>query len=283
MQSKISIVGRIVPIHNKQAAPGFFVKSPLPSRELSYLDPFLMLDHFGPREVTEGQNEVVPDHPHRGFETVTFILSGNAEHKDSSGHHGKLKSGDIQWMTAGAGVIHSESMAPDNGIIHGIQLWINLPRAHKMAKPHYQDIKSATIPVIAQDNERVRIRLIAGEMDGTKGVARTFTPMNVAHIVIKQGGRAQLPIPAGYNTGIYITTGELECDGVKMNKEHMTVINNGVSSLPLTAITDTELVFLSGKPINEAVAAYGPFVMNTPDEIRQAISDYQDGLMGKIE
>lgn len=272
-----------MPIHNKQAAPGFFVKSPLPSRELNYLDPFLMLDHFGPKEVKEGKNEVVPDHPHRGFETVTFIFSGRAEHKDSGQNHGKLSSGDIQWMTAGSGVVHSESMVPDNGIVHGIQLWINLPREHKMARPHYQDIKSATIPVIAQDGDRVKIRLIAGEMNGAKGMTRTFTPMNVAHIVMKAGGSTNLPIPQGYSTGIYITTGEIECGGTRIPKEHMVVINNGVSSLSLKATQDTELVFLSGKPINEPVAAYGPFVMNTPDEIRQAISDYQNGLMGKID
>ncbi len=273
----------IVPVHSKQAAPGFFVKSPLPSRELNYLDPFLMLDHFGPREVEEGKNEVVPDHPHRGFETVTFILSGNAEHKDSGGHHGKLKSGDIQWMTAGAGVIHSESMAPDNGIVHGIQLWINLPKANKMAKPHYQDIKSATIPILTQDNDRVKIRLIAGEMNGIRGVAKTYTHMNVAHIIMKAGGRAELPIPAGYNTGIYIPSGEVECGGTVIKNENMFVVREGVSLLPVKSVKDSELIFLSGEPISEPVAAYGPFVMNTPDEIRQAISDYQNGLMGKID
>lgn len=281
MSNQNKTISKIVPIRKKEAAPGFFVKSPLPTRDLRYMDPFLMLDHFGPKEAKGGESDLVPDHPHRGFETVTFILSGKAEHKDSRGNHGKLKSGDIQWMTAGSGVIHSEKMEPDNGVIHGIQLWVNLPAKDKMSQPHYQDIKSETIPVIDIGNSKIRV--IAGEINGIRGVARTFTPMNVLHIIMQAGSEAIIPVPTGYTAGGYIVSGGITDGETNIEKENMIVWDGGGDQVSLSASSDTEIIFLSGEPIGEPVASYGPFVMNTAEEIEQAINDYQNGLMGKID
>ena len=271
---------------------GFLVRRPFPKASFSDFDPFLLLDEMGPMEVAPGEAKGVPDHPHRGFETVTYLLSGDMEHKDSRGHAGRLRAGDVQWMTAGAGVVHSEmpsrEFARTGGRMHGFQLWVNLPKRDKMIKPRYQEISSSQIPKATSADGLVTVSVIAGEAMGRKAVIETRTPIVYVHYRIKPGGAAIQGVPRIYNAFAYIVEGEglfgtererasdgqmvlFAQDGDKVRIENATA-----------ATTTLEVLFIAGVPLNEPIARYGPFVMNTEGEIRQAIEDYQLGRMGAI-
>ena len=271
---------------------GFLVRRPFPKAAFSEFDPFLLLDEMGPMEVAPGEAKGAPDHPHRGFETVTYLLSGEMEHKDSRGHAGRLTAGDVQWMTAGAGVIHSEmpsrEFARAGGRMHGFQLWVNLPKEDKMMKPRYQEIPNAQIPKATSADGLVRVSVIAGEAMGVEAVIETRTPIIYLHYRIEPGGVATQPVPGPYNAFAYVVEGEglfgAESERVADGQMAMFALDGDEIRIenPADAKVTLEVLLIAGVPLNEPIVRYGPFVMNTEREIRQAIEDYQLGRMGAI-
>jgi redox-sensitive bicupin YhaK (pirin superfamily) len=262
------------------------IKQPLPTVRVERIDPFLLLHHFGPYEVTPPFDPLdVGPHPHRGFEPVTFLYQGELRHKDSRGNEGILGSGDVQWMTAGRGIIHSERASRDfleqGGVLEGVQLWINLPRKDKMVQPDYQNIKSADIPTVEVDGAKVRIKVVAGHFNGTKGPAQTRTELMALQVSIARTGFVQIPLPTGHNAFVYIVNGKVQLnDNWAYEKEHLIQFRLDGAGIALRAEADSEVLLLSGLPINEPVAQWGPYVMNTQTEVMEAMRDYQMGKMG---
>ncbi len=273
---------RVVRAQDQLEGAGFLVHRPFPSMALPDMDPFLLLDQMGPKEVGPGEAKGAPDHPHRGFETVTYMLEGAMEHKDSHGHHGVLGPGDVQWMTAGSGVIHSEMPTGDvndqGGTMHGVQLWVNLPAERKMMDPRYQDIPADTIPVV--DIEGGTVRVLSGQFQGTEAVIDTIVPIRYLHVTLGPGSSLQDTAPTGHNAFVYVLTGQTTVDDEVVPAQHLCHVDG------LYAVTAGEdgadLLVLSGPPLGEPVARYGPFVMNTKAEIRQALEDYHAGRFGSI-
>lgn len=271
---------------------GFLVRRPFPKASFSDFDPFLLLDEMGPMEVGPGEAKGAPDHPHRGFETVTYLLLGDMEHKDSRGHAGRLKPGDVQWMTAGAGVIHAEmpsrEFARDGGRMHGFQLWVNLPQRDKMMNPRYQEISNSQIPKAASADGLVKVSVIAGEAMGEKAVIETRTPIVYLHYRIEPGGAATQQVPSVYNAFAYVVEGNglFGVEDERAGDGQMVLFAQDGDEIrianPSTSKATLEVLLIAGVPLNEPVARYGPFVMNTQTEIRQAIDDYQQGRMGVI-
>lgn len=271
---------------------GFLVRRPFPKASFSDFDPFLLLDEMGPMELAPGEAKGAPDHPHRGFETVTYLLSGDMEHKDSRGHAGRLRPGDVQWMTAGAGVVHSEmpsrEFARDGGRMHGFQLWVNLPKRDKMMKPRYQEIPSSQIPKATSADGLVKVSVIAGEAMGQKAVIETRTPIIYLHYRIEPGGAVTQQVPSAYNAFAYVVEGEglFGAEGERVEDGQMVLFAQDGDEVkienPAEASNTLEMLLIAGVPLNEPVARYGPFVMNTQAEIRQAIEDYRLGRMGAI-
>jgi hypothetical protein len=271
---------------------GFPVRRPFPTAQLMQVDPFLLLDHLGPVTWGPGEGIGAPDHPHRGFETVTYLLSGEMQHKDSAGSAGTLRPNDVQWMTAGAGVVHSELPSADfmknGGVMHGFQIWVNLPARDKMIRPRYQDIPATNIPEAVSADERTKVRVIAGTAMGKSAVVDTHTPILYLHYTLQPGGTAAQEIPAGYNALVYLIAGEVLVGAERraVREGQMAQLSEGESvslAVDAQAKTPANLLLLAGQPLNEPVARYGPFVMNTDAEIRQAVRDYQQGRMGKID
>jgi redox-sensitive bicupin YhaK (pirin superfamily) len=271
--------------HKAQPAPGLVVDRPLPGPGVDYISPFLMIDHFGPETIKPGDTGGLNPHPHRGFETVTFLLDGVMEHHDSNGGHGVIRPDGAQWMTAAAGIVHAEyreqAFAQQGGTVHGVQLWINLPRRDKMAKPGYQDLPAAGIPAVSVEGGVVRV--IAGEHAGIKGAAKTFTPMKVLHIRLAAGGRAELAVQAEWNALAYALVGSATVSGAALGERQMAVFANEGETIVIEAQQALEMLLLAGEPINEPVVSWGPFVMNTREEIIQARNDYAAGRMGRVE
>ncbi|MGN6163527.1 MAG: pirin family protein [Flavisolibacter sp.] len=264
----------------------FQVKQPLPNSKIDSISPFILLHHAGPTHHAPGEIKArLSPHPHRGFEPVTFLFSGKIHHKDSTGSEGFLEAGDVQWMTAGSGIIHSEgpstAFAKEGGDMELIQLWVNLPREHKMTTPEYQDIKKNDIPVIKESG--FQLKVVAGTYKGVKGPASTFTPIVAMMMNFKAGASTIVEIPAGYNAMAYVLAGALESNGVKIDVLNMAVFDHSSEQIQLKATTDGNVLFLAGEPINEPVVSYGPFVMNYPGDIKQAIMDYETGKMGVLE
>jgi redox-sensitive bicupin YhaK (pirin superfamily) len=271
---------------------GFLVRRPFPKASFSDFDPFLLLDEMGPMDVAPGEAKGAPDHPHRGFETVTYMLSGEMEHKDSSGREGRLRPGDVQWMTAGAGVVHAEMPSAEfmrtGGRIHGFQLWVNLPQRDKLIKPRYQEIPSSRIPNATSSDGLVSVSVIAGEAMGKKAVIHTRTPIIYLHYRIKPGGVVNQHVPRDYNAFAYVVDGaglfgvedERGADGQMImftpDGNRVRIENSPDANLTL------EVLLIAGVPLNEPIARYGPFVMNTEGEIHQAVEDYRRGRMGAI-
>ena len=290
-QKTRSVSGIINAMETLEGA-GFLVRRPFPTYGLSDFDPFLLLDEMGPMESGPGESKGAPDHPHRGFETVTYLLSGQMEHKDSQGHSGKLGPGDVQWMTAGAGVIHSEMPSAQfqqtGGRLHGFQLWVNLPSERKMMNPRYQEIAAASIPTGATQDGLAQVRVIAGEALGAKAVIETVTPIMYLHFTIKPGGVVEQPVPDSYNVFAYVIDGSglFGSDRERGSDAQMVMFapDGGQVRIenPADAIEDLNLLLIGGVPLREPIARYGPFVMNTRAEIHQAIDDYQSGRMGVI-
>ncbi|MBD2538151.1 pirin family protein [Coleofasciculus sp. FACHB-SPT36] len=272
---------------------GMLVRRPFPKSAFSHFDPFLLLDELGPVDFEPGQAKGAPDHPHRGFETVSYILEGRLEHKDSQGHAGHLNPGDVQWMTAGAGVVHSEmperEFARSGGRLHGLQLWVNLPRQDKMMKPRYQEISAEQIPTAQTDDGLVTVKAIAGEALGVKSAIATQTPIMYLHFTLQPGGTVVQPVPKEYNAFTYVLDGEglFGADKERAGDGQMVLFaqDGGEVAIanPSDARSPLDVLLIAGVPLNEPVVRYGPFVMNTEAEIVQAIEDYRNGRMGSID
>ncbi len=285
-------IARIVRSVRTLEGAGFVVNRPFPTPQLMDIDPFLLLDEMGPVELGAGEAKGAPDHPHRGFETVTYMLAGRMEHRDSQGNAGQLGPGDVQWMTAGGGVIHSEmpekEFAQRGGRMHGFQLWVNLPRRDKLMGPRYQEIPSARIPEAASDDGKVRVRVIAGEAMGKRAIIDTRTPIMMLHYTLTPGASAIQPVPTEYNAFAYVFRGigRFGRDEREVSEREMVIFEKDGGAVTFAASSEAqeplEFLLIGGVPLGESVARYGPFVMNTKDEIAQAINDYQSGQFGKI-
>jgi quercetin 2,3-dioxygenase len=276
---------------------GFHVHSMFSYNQDAHLySPFLMLDYGAPyrcepRDVANGATpRGVGSHPHRGFETVTIAYSGEVAHRDSSGGGGIIGEGDVQWMTAGSGLVHDEfhssAFSLAGGEMHMVQLWVNLPAKDKMTKPGYQAITQAAIPQAILDVASTRagsVRLIAGERGGVRGAATTFTPMNVWDVRIEAGKTISLPQPEGWTTLLLVQSGAVTVNGSKAaGAAQLVMLSRNGTDVDITASEDTQLLLLAGEPINEPVFGYGPFVMNTQAEIVQAFNDFNAGKFGQI-
>ncbi|TAE46928.1 MAG: pirin family protein [Bacteroidetes bacterium] len=271
-----------------QVGDGFMIRRALPNQGLGQLGPFLVLDYAGPTYFApSGKARGVDQHPHRGFETVSIVYQGELEHRDSQGNKGSLGPGDVQWMTAASGVVHeekhSQAFTQSGGTLEMIQLWVNLPAVHKMSAPGYQEITDAQIPALAVAEGRGSLRLIAGEYEGQKGPARTFTPISLFDLKLDAGATFRLRLPATYHTGLFVLHGEavFQRDTVVTDAQ-LAVFDTEGAEVLIEAQTDTRILVLGGEPIAEPVMSYGPFVMNTQEEIRQAYADYRSGKMGRL-
>jgi hypothetical protein len=289
---KIRSVTRVVNSIETLEGEGFLVHRPFPTFALSEFDPFLLLDEMGPKDLAAGEAKGAPDHPHRGFETVTYLLSGHMEHRDSQGHAGQLNPGDVQWMTAGAGVVHSEmperEFAKRGGRLHGFQLWVNLPRQDKLMQPRYQEIPAVRIPTAQTVDGLVAVKVIAGEALGARALIETRTPIIYLHFTLQPGGRVVQAVAGEYNAFAYVVEGEglFGADDEAARRGQMVMFERDgeavTISSPENAQAQLDVLLIAGVPLNEPVARYGPFVMNTREEIYQALEDYRSGRMGAI-
>ncbi|MGA5760455.1 pirin family protein [Nonomuraea bangladeshensis] len=288
------------PVRSVTTAPtgyegeGFPVRRAFAGLPQSLLDPFIHMDQMGEVEYAPGEPKGTPWHPHRGFETVTYIIDGIFEHQDSAGGGGTITDGDTQWMTAGSGLLHIEKppehLVVSGGLFHGVQLWVNLPRAHKFHVPRYQDIRGRQSALLASADGGTLLRVIAGELDGHPGPGVTFTPITMVHATLSPGARLDLPWNPGFNALAYVLAGHGTAGAERrpITKGQLTVFGAG-DSLTLAAAPDQpqaepnlEVLLLGGQPIREPVVHYGPFVMNTRAEIVQAMEDYQAGRLGVV-
>lgn len=273
--------------HSHWVGDGFRVRSLFSyNGDTDAISPFLLLDYGDPHffEPNTGSPRGVGQHPHRGFETVTIVYDGEVSHRDSHGGGGTIGPGDVQWMTAGSGVIHEEfhskAYSEKGGPFRMIQLWVNLPAKNKMDPPRYQAILDAEIPVV--EHGKASARLIAGSLDGTTGPASTHSPMNIWDVKITDGGETSLPIPDGQNTMLVVLGGHIEVAGQRINAAEIARFSVDGEGVTFTAAPNTRLLVLTGVPLNEPVVGHGPFVMNTMQEIQQAFADFQSGRFGGI-
>jgi redox-sensitive bicupin YhaK (pirin superfamily) len=282
-------VSRVVPGVVQREGGGFQVRRPFPTPALGAIDPFLLLDEMGPTDYAPGKAVGAPDHPHRGFETVTYLLAGAMRHRDSRGHAGALTPGDVQWMTAGDGVVHSELPDPEfqkkGGRMHGLQLWVNLPRVDKRMRPRYQEIPSARIPSAKSADGKVSVKVLAGEAFGARAVIETRTPILYLHFTLEPGGVVTQPVPATFNVFAYVLSGEgrFGVDGTGGVEGDCLIFGKGVGDVAVEAVSRLDVLLIGGQPLKEPVVRYGPFVMNTKAEIAEAFEDFEAGRMGSIE
>jgi redox-sensitive bicupin YhaK (pirin superfamily) len=268
---------------------GFPVRGAFGNRAFTpEISPFLLLDFAGPAEFPPSEEpRGVGQHPHRGFETVTIVYQGEVEHRDSAGNAGAIGPGDVQWMTAASGVLHEERHGREftrrGGVLEMAQLWVNLPAGAKMSPPRYQTILDRDIPAVSLPDGAGTARVIAGDFQGTRGPARTFTPVDVWDLRLKAGGRVELSLPDGFTTILYVAHGGVVVNGSRAAGEGDVVIfSQEGEEVAIEARLDSTLLVLSGEPIREPIASYGPFVMNTKEEILQAVADFQAGRMGSL-
>jgi redox-sensitive bicupin YhaK (pirin superfamily) len=269
----------------KQITKEDTVRQPLPHMDFRFANPFIVLHHMGPKVITPGQELRIHPHPHRGFAPVTFQLQGEGYHKDSAGHDGVIKAGDVQWMFAGKGLLHSEGptalLLKEGGVQELIQLWINVPKANKWDEPSYQAATKAQQPQVLQQ-EGVNLRLATGNFDGKTGPIKSFTPVISIVGEVEQGKQVQLTATPGYWTLLYIAKGTVNVNQEAVDQYNLIVFEKGNEEIILTAEKDAQILFLSAEPIEEPVAAKDNFVMNTAEEVEQAITDYENGLFGSL-
>ena len=281
-------VQRVVGAHRQREGGGFIVRRPVPTAGLMQVDPFLLIDEMGPADYAPGQAVGAPDHPHRGFETVTYILEGEMEHEDSAGHRGALRPGDVQWMTAGAGIVHAEMpsrrIMEQGGRVHGFQIWINLPARLKMTRPRYQEVPGARIPTAETSDGRARVRVVAGEALGVRAVIDTHTPIVYQDWTLQPGADVALTLRRDQRALAYVFEGAVRIGDQKLDVRDgsLALLGEGDTVRLSGADKTGRLLLLAGVPLNEPLARYGPFVMNTEEEIVQAVRDYQSGRMGEI-
>ena len=287
----IRSVSKIIKSEATQDGEGVTLNRSFPNQYISEFDPFLLLDEIGPINIKPGKQKGFPDHPHRGFETVTYLLEGKFEHKDSQGHAGIINSGDVQWMTAGSGVIHSEmpekEFSKNGGKLHGFQLWVNLPKSSKMMKPRYQEILQSKIPTGTTKDDNITVKVIAGESLGAKAIINTITPIMYLHFKLEPGFRIVQPIPKEYNIFAYVIQGKGvfdPSDSNKVERGNLVIFDTDGNEVYIQAVEDSKIPFevllIGGVPIREPITRYGPFVMNTQQEIYKAIEDYRNGKFG---
>lgn len=277
-------------ISNHWVGDGFPVRTLFSYSDLGkHLSPFLLLDYAGPKDFPPTEARLgVGEHPHRGFETVTIVYSGEVEHRDSSGGGGKIGPGDVQWMTAASGLVHEEfhgrEFAKQGGKFEVVQLWVNLPAKDKMSPPGYQAITNNQIPVVTLDNGAGTVRVIAGEFAGIKGAARTFTPINVLDLHLSSSQPFSIPLREGFTTALVVLSGVLLLKDTTspIRSAEMGVFGLEGASLEIEGADEVRALLLCGEPINEPIVGHGPFVMNTQQEIQQAMVDYQSGKMGRL-
>jgi len=276
----------------RSAPEGHWVGDGFPVRTMFHyedptISPFLLLDHAGPHEFPPAdKRRGVGEHPHRGFETVTIVYQGEVDHRDSSGGGGKIGPGDVQWMTAGAGLVHEEMHSWDftkvGGTFHAIQLWVNLPAKLKMTPPKYQTIVAGDIPEITLPNDAGTLRVIAGALGGTRGPASTFTPVELFNVELKNGKTALIEIPEDHMAAIMVMSGKIVVNGSLARVSEFVTLDKKGGALCVDAHEDTNLLILGGEPLGEPVAGYGPFVMNSQEELQQAVLDFNAGKMGRL-
>ncbi|MBY6707281.1 pirin family protein [Rhodococcus sp. BP-241] len=268
---------------------GFPVRRAFAGVDMKYLDPFVHMDQMGEVNYAPGEPKGTPWHPHRGFETVTYMIDGIMDHQDSHGGGGSITGGDTQWMTAGSGILHIEAppehLVVSGGLFHGVQLWVNLPRNNKMAAPRYQDITGREVALLSSQDGGALVRVIAGEMDGHEGPGSTYTPITLSHVTVAPGASVTLPWNARYNAIAYVLggSGTVGTERRPVRTGQTTVYGSG-DTLTFAAAEGTEsmeMFVLGGEPIREPVAMAGPFVMNTKAEVLQAFEDFQSGRFGQ--
>ncbi len=286
-------VGTDRPVVSVTTAPrgfegeGFPVRRAFAGVDMRYLDPFIHMDQMGEVEYAPGEPKGTPWHPHRGFETVTYMIDGIMEHRDSHGGGGSIGGGDTQWMTAGSGILHIETppehLVMSGGLFHGLQLWVNLPRTDKMMAPRYQDITGGKVALLSSGDGGALIRVIAGELDGHHGPGVTHTPITLAHLTIAPGAQVTLPWNPQFNALAYVLSGEgtVGSEARPFQSGQLAVFGRG-DTVTIGAKTTLDVYLLGGQPIREPIAMYGPFVMNTRDEVIQAFEDFQAGRLGQI-
>ncbi|MEV8439848.1 pirin family protein [Actinosynnema sp. NPDC051121] len=279
-------VRRVVRAQRFLEGEGFQVRRPFPGVELADADPFLLLDHMGAVEYGPGEAKGAPWHPHRGFETVTYMIDGVFEHRDSTGGGGVITNGGTQWMTAGSGVLHSElpsqELVAEGGLFHGVQLWVNLPKAAKWTPPRYQDITAADTVLLSSDDGGALVRVIAGDVAGHRGPGMTHTPITYLHATLSPHAHLTIPWPDDFTAMVYVLSGRgtVGADHRPLEEGKLAVFGDRGSALTMRADTTWDVLVLGGLPLHEPVARYGPFVMNTRAEILQAVEDFQAGRLG---
>lgn len=264
------------------------LRQPLPTRAIDMIDPFILLHHYGPYEISEDNNPFdLGPHPHRGFEPVTFLVQGEQLHRDSLGHESVVKAGDVQWTTAGRGIIHAEKPTEDfvirGGVIEGIQLWLNLPAEKKMMQANYQHAKREDFKVDVSEDEKVKVRIVAGQLNNQYGKIQTQTEVNAFTIEAEAGGETSISFPKSHQAMLYLLKGKVtvnDTEILELDQKQIIQFNQDGDGFKIFSETDSMLLFLSGEPLNESVATYGPYVMNTQTEIMEAMRDYQMGKMG---
>ncbi len=293
-------VARQRPVRGITSAPrgfegeGFPVRRAFAGVDLADLDPFVHLDQMGEVEYAPGEPKGTPWHPHRGFETVTYMIDGTFEHSDSNGGGGVITNGDTQWMTAGAGILHiekpPEALVISGGLFHGLQLWVNLPRDQKWTAPRYQDLRAQEVTLVSSSDGGALVRVIAGDVAGHAGPGSTYTPMTLVHATLSPGARLMLPWRADYNALVYVLAGRgsVGADRRPIATGQLALFGPGntitvdASTVQETRSPNLDVIVLGGRPIREPVAWMGPFVMNTREEVMQAVADYQAGRLGTI-
>jgi redox-sensitive bicupin YhaK (pirin superfamily) len=256
----------------------------LPTAQVDMIDPFLFLNHHGP-QIYPPANRGLPfgPHPHRGFETVTFVLDGDVAHRDSAGHESIIGAQGVQWMTTGSGLVHSETSSDafkaSGGRMEILQLWINLPARLKMTAPRYTGLQGSDIPLLSADDGRVQIQLIAGELDGQRSAFAPLTDVSVQTITMQASGKCHLAIPLSHNIFFYVVRGAVTVNGVQAQQRSLIEFENNGEALDIDAVSDALLVLCHATPYGEPVVSYGPFVMNTQEEIQTAIDDYRAGRL----
>lgn len=253
-----------------------------------HMSPFLLLDYAGPTKFEPSERpRGVGEHPHRGFETVTIVYQGEVAHRDSTGAGGTIRPGDVQWMTAASGILHDEFHSPEftheGGTLEMVQLWVNLPAKDKMSEPGYQEITNAQIPIVQLAEKAGSVRVIAGKFKNSEGPARTFTPMDVWDVRLNAGRRAELSVEDGRTTAVIVLSGTATVNGESLQGPQFALLERAGTEVVLETDTESTVLILSGEPIEEPVAAQGPFVMNTQAELHQAVRDFSTGQFGRIE
>jgi redox-sensitive bicupin YhaK (pirin superfamily) len=293
-------VGRPRAVRSLTVAPrgfegeGFPVRRAFAGVDLADLDPFIHLDQMGEVEYAPGEPKGTPWHPHRGFETVTYMIDGVFEHQDSNGGGGVITNGDTQWMTAGAGILHIEKppewLVTAGGLFHGLQLWVNLPAAQKFAPPRYQDLRASEVALVSSPDGGALVRVIAGEVAGHAGPGSTYSPMTMVHATLNKGATLTLPWRADYNALVYVLAGQgsVGTERRPIETGQLAVLGPGnsvmISAAPIqeSRSPNLDVIVLGGRPIGEPVAWLGPFVMNTREEVLEAVADYHAGRLGTI-